>query len=259
MSFILRPSGSARRRGVREQRDLAGVLDGDGNPALLLYRQAGYPARPNLAALGYELPQCGGVFVVDVLSGAERIRLLLRDPLRGGNVGHGVSPRYGPALTTGPRNRRLEGWIFGLGGAPGIRALLPAGADVAAGRSAGSPRVLAVVAAASTGRTAAAAPLAPSSVTRHLRCGVLQGRPDLVDIDLEDGTALALSSLVAAGAQPAVDDDPHSLLQRLGDVFGRLPPHGAVQEHCVTVAPLIGLAVERAGSRRDGEVGHCGT
>src|SRR5918995_1251174 len=177
----------------------------------------------------------------------------------GGTLAMLFSSFMGSALATGPRYTQLEGWVFGLGGAPGIRALLPGGAGVSAGRSAGGPRVLAVVAAASAARTAAAASLAASSVTRHLRGGVLQGRPDLVDIDLEDGAALALPSLVAAGAKPTLHDDPHSLLQRLGDVFSRLPPHGAVQEHRVTVAPLVGLTVECARSRRDGEVGHCGT
>src|ERR1700710_2019466 len=77
MSFIVCSPSSASRRGVRQQRDLAGVLDGDGDLALVLDGEPGHPAGADLAALGDELPQGRGVLVVDVLPSAQRVRLLL--------------------------------------------------------------------------------------------------------------------------------------------------------------------------------------
>src|SRR5919199_888682 len=90
MSFISRAPYSASRRGVRQQRDLAGVLDGDGDLALVLDGQPGHPAGADLAALGDELPQGRGVLVVDLLALAQRVRLLLDRllTLAGAVVGH---------------------------------------------------------------------------------------------------------------------------------------------------------------------------
>src|SRR4051794_18936560 len=57
---------SARRGRVRQQSHLASVLDRDGDVALVLDTVARDPARPDLAAVGDELAQQGGVLVVDV-------------------------------------------------------------------------------------------------------------------------------------------------------------------------------------------------
>src|SRR5215218_6333377 len=93
---------------------------------------------------------------------------------------------------------------------------------------------------------------------RHLGGGVLQRRTDLVDLDLEHGALLALTRLVLTRAQVALHDHAHPLLQRLGDVLRRLPPHRAGQEQRLAVLPLVGLLVERARRRGDPEVGHRG-
>src|SRR5829696_9381686 len=94
---------------------------------------------------------------------------------------------------------RLERRVFRLRCAPRIGALLrPASARVT-GRTAARPRVVAVIAATAATPTAGAAATALSSagIARDLRRGVLEGRPDLVDVDLEDRTALALPGFIA--------------------------------------------------------------
>ncbi|MPM25990.1 hypothetical protein SDC9_72491 [bioreactor metagenome] len=83
---------------------------------------------------------------------------------------------------------------------------------------------------------------------------VTQRRADLVDLQLDDRTTLALLGLVAALPQPALHQHPHALAQRLGDVLGRLAPHGAVEEQGVAVLPLAGLPVERPRRGGHGEV-----
>src|SRR3954452_17621704 len=85
---------------------------------------------------------------------------------------------------------------------------------------------------------------------RHLGGGVLQGRADLVDLDLEHRALLALARLVLPRAEAALDDPAQPLLQRLRDVLCGLPPHRAGQEQRVAVLPLVGLLVE--GARRRG-------
>ncbi len=86
--------------------------------------------------------------------------------------------------------------------------------------------------------------------------GHLQARPDLLDVDLEDGALLTLAGLVGARLQSTRDDDPHAAGQRLGRVLGRLPPDRTVQEQGLLVLPVVGLPVERARRRGDGEVRH---
>src|SRR5215212_4772334 len=61
MSLLL----SATGRGVGQQRELAGVLDRDRDVALVLHAVAGDPTRADLAAVGDELAEQGGVLVVD--------------------------------------------------------------------------------------------------------------------------------------------------------------------------------------------------
>src|SRR3954453_16192598 len=91
MSFIR--SSSAGRRRVGQQGHLAGVLARDGDVALVLDAVAGDPAGTDLSAVGDELPQQGGVLVVDVgrLVLAELADLLLR--LADGGLGHWVLQR----------------------------------------------------------------------------------------------------------------------------------------------------------------------
>src|SRR6266496_1281731 len=68
MSFIVSVlPGSARGRGVGQQRHLTGVLHRDCDVPLVLAAVPGDPAGPDLAAVGDVLPQQRGVLVVDVL------------------------------------------------------------------------------------------------------------------------------------------------------------------------------------------------
>jgi len=68
--------------------------------------------------------------------------------------------------------------------------------------------------------------------------GVPQGRPDLLDVDLDDGALLPLAGLVGTLPQAAGDDDPAALGRGFGDVLGGLPPQRAAQEQGVPVLPL---------------------
>src|SRR5690349_16375433 len=79
MSFMS-PASSASGRGVGQQGDLTRVLHRDGDVALVLHAVAGHATRADLAAVGDELPEQGGVLVVDVrhLVLAELANLLLR-------------------------------------------------------------------------------------------------------------------------------------------------------------------------------------
>src|SRR3954451_9420089 len=69
ISFISTSSvpGLARRRAERQQSDLAGVLDGDRDVALVLHAVAGHAAGADLAALADVGAQQRRVFVVDRL------------------------------------------------------------------------------------------------------------------------------------------------------------------------------------------------
>src|SRR2546423_1667745 len=61
-------AGRLNARGAaceRHQRDVAGALDGDAEPALMARADAGHATRENLAALLHELRQNVGAFVVD--------------------------------------------------------------------------------------------------------------------------------------------------------------------------------------------------
>src|SRR4051812_22017862 len=80
MSFIAGSPLSATGGRVGQQCDLAGVLDRDGDVPLVLDAVAGHPTRADLAAVGDELAEQGGVLVVDTgrLLLAELANLLLR-------------------------------------------------------------------------------------------------------------------------------------------------------------------------------------
>jgi hypothetical protein len=58
--------------------------------------------------------------------------------------------------------------------------------------------------------------------------------------------------------ESATDDDPHPLLERLGEVLGGLPPHVAGEEQGLALLPFVGLPVEEAGGRGDAELRHRG-
>src|SRR3954447_7944539 len=64
MSFIAGSPLSATGGRVGQQCHLAGVLDRDGDVPLVLDAVAGHPTRTDLAAVGDELPEQGGVLVV---------------------------------------------------------------------------------------------------------------------------------------------------------------------------------------------------
>ena len=149
-------------------------------------------------------------------------------------------PADGPGRR--PGRRRLAA---GLGSRGGPRVV---GRGAATGAAAGG------LAAAGTAAVAAAA--AGATGADDLRGGPAQRGADLVDVDLERGALLALAGLPGAGPHPAVDDHPRALLERLGDVLGRLPPDRAAEEHGLAVLPLVGLLVERARRGGHGEVGH---
>src|SRR5690606_11567357 len=88
-------------------------------------------------------------------------------------------------------------------------------------------------------------------------CGrVAKRRADLLDVQFDRRTTLALARLVVALAEVALRDDAHALRQRTRDVLGELAPHAGPQEQSVAVLPLARRAVERAGSRSDREVRH---
>src|SRR3954447_3862135 len=290
MSFIAGSPLSATGGRVGQQCHLAGVLDRDGDVTLVLDAVAGHPTRADLAAVGDELAEQGGVLVVDTgrLLLAELAKLLLGLAEYGlGHCGASSSEarlrRNGrlvvwklPAFEAGRRAPVLptggwsEGWLVvaDAGGAPrvagGCAAALTALATGRGGRS--GPRVvgrrglaaalgLAATLAATTG-VAASAALAAGAVDLGGR--ELQRGADLVDLDLEDGPLLTFAGLVGPGLEPALDDHPHAPLQRLGDVLRRLPPDGAAQEHRLAVDPLVGVLVEAARGRGHREVGDRG-
>src|SRR5687768_1814100 len=80
MIFIAQPPRSACRRGVRQQRHLARVLDRLGDLPLLLCAHPGDAPGTDLAPVRDELAQQRGVLVVDIGDAllVERIHLLLR-------------------------------------------------------------------------------------------------------------------------------------------------------------------------------------
>ena len=87
---------------------------------------------------------------------------------------------------------------------------------------------------------------------RDLGSRVPQRRADLIDLHLKARALLAVV-LVAADGQPSGHEHPHALAERFGDVLAVLAPHGAANEHRLPVLPLLGLAIERARCRGDGE------
>src|SRR4051812_18454293 len=180
--------------------------------------------------------------------------------LLGGTTGRGAGRRPGVGLAaTLVAAPAAAGAALAAAGAPAlVAAPAAAGAALAAAGAAAlvataGPRV--VVAA---GLEAAATATAGAGGLADLGGRHLQARPDLLDGDLEDGARLTLAGLVPARREAALHDDPHAAGERLGGVLGRLPPDRAVQEQGVLVLPLVGLPVEGARRRGDGEVRHRG-
>src|SRR3954447_23995240 len=103
MSFISSvPSGrSAGRAGVRQQGHLPRVLDGLGNLALLLHRNAGDPTGSDLAAVRDELPQDVDVLVIDLLDSRALERVLLLLGLANGWLRHRGAPPQEPGHSPG--------------------------------------------------------------------------------------------------------------------------------------------------------------
>src|SRR5690606_25260493 len=139
---------------------------------------------------------------------------------------------------------------------------------LAAGGSAGRPRVVGRSAAAllaAGGATAPAAALLAATAVATLATaarglgdlgrGVAQAGADLVDVQLVDRALDALTVLVGPLLTPALHDHAHASLKGLGDVLRRLTPDRAGQEQALAVLPLVRLTVEGAGSRRDTELG----
>src|SRR5688572_21683845 len=85
----------ARIADVREQRQLAGALDGRGDLILMPAARAGDPPRADLPAVGDELPQRGDVLVVDELDLVAAVRAGLAAPAAGPSLA--ISPARRPA------------------------------------------------------------------------------------------------------------------------------------------------------------------
>src|SRR5215475_101455 len=277
MSFIA-SAPSARSTRVRQQRHLAAVLHRGGDVTLMLAAVAGHPASPNLAAVGDELPQQGGVLVVDVngLVLAERANLLLRLASRW------LDHRSVLRLSCGESRGRCGspgGWESGRVGVPGRaderpgsgrarpgplegRLVRVSGAGSLPGRRSGDPRVVvrwaAKAAAGGLGRAGRAEPAAGGTTRAPVDLGghEPQRRPDLVDLELHHRPLLTLLRLEGALLEAATDDDPGAPGERLGDVFRRLPPDVAAEEQRLAVLPLVRLPVEHPRGGGDGEVRH---
>src|SRR6476660_7891458 len=186
-----------------------------------------------------------------------------------------------PGRLAAPRRFSLTDLRCCLEGRFGIRAVAPAAACIAdPGRG---PRVFLrgglVAAPCSTGVAALVCTLAATEATAavaaaeatlstlaagalgavDLGIGVAQARADLVDLKLDNGALLAFLGFVGTALQAAGNDHAHALGEGLRDVFGCFAPYRRAEEQGFPVLPLIGLAVEGAGSRRDGEVSYCRT
>src|SRR5215208_2863335 len=108
--------------------------------------------------------------------------------------------------------------------------------------------------AAATAESAATAAAAARLV--HLGGRIAQRWADLVHLELDDGAFLALTSLVRALLEPALNDHPRPASEAFGHVLGGLTPDAAPHEKRVAVFPLVALTVKDARRRRDREVGH---
>src|SRR5690606_1819167 len=172
--------------GVGQQGHLAGVLHRGGHVTLVLAAVAGDAAGADLAPVGDELAQQRGVLVIDQLRAALLLRLaehadlLLR--FANGWLGHDESPGVSRKSTGIEGNGVLERGLVGET-AP------------AAGGGSRTPRVIGRR--ACRGPTEAAAARAAADLV-HLRGGIAQRRPDLINFELEDRALLAFLGLERA-------------------------------------------------------------
>src|ERR1700741_3566181 len=89
--------------------------------------------------------------------------------------------------------------------------------------------------------------------------GVPKRRPDLVDLDLDDGALLAFAGLEGSLLEPPGDDHPGATREAFRDVLGGLAPDIAAQEQRLAVFPFTALPVIDPGRRCHREVGHGST
>src|SRR5699024_661871 len=107
---------------------------------------------------------------------------------------------------------------------------------------------------ATTAEALAAALPTGAGVAGDLGGSELEGRADLVDLDLVHGATLTITVLVAPLAQPALHDDAHALAEGLHHVLRRFAPDVAGEEQALAVGPLARVLVEigRASCRARG-------
>lgn len=117
----------------------------------------------------------------------------------------------------------------------------------AAGASAPAAATLAATVTAATAAVTTLATAATAGGLGDLGRGTAQAGADFLDVQLVDRALDALTVLVGPLLQPALHDDAHASLERLGDVLRRLTPDRAGQEQALAVLPLVGLTVEGAG------------
>src|SRR6478735_6218160 len=191
-----------------------------------------------------------------------------------------VRPRRAQSVPYGTLWRVLRRtFVYVLEGRFGIRAVAPAAAAriadsgrgpgvilrcrllVAAPASSGVAALVSTLAATESTATESAAVAAAETALAAGALGavdfgirVTQARADFVDFELDNGALLAFFCFVGTALQAAGDDNAHALGQGLGDVFGCFAPDRRAEEQGFPVLPLIGLPVEGAGSRSDGEI-----
>src|SRR5690606_8577278 len=176
----------------------------------------------------------------------ERVLLLLG--LANNGLGHRGAPlSRSPGRCRAPGCRGLEGGLVRSPGRTGRGPRVVGGAAREAAAPAREP-------AAATAAAGEPATTAGALGAGHLRGRVAQRGSDLVDLELDHRALLTLTGLVRALDEPTLDDHTHALGEGLGDVLGSLAPDRAAQEQRLAVLPLVGLAVEGARGRGDGEV-----
>src|SRR5690606_12736968 len=223
LCHVCRPF-SARRRRVRQQGHLAGVLDGASDRALLLDRHTRDATGTDLAAVGDELAQQRGVLVVDALDLGHLERVLLLLGLANNGLGHRGAPlSRSPGRCRAPGCRGLEGGLVRSPGRTGRGPRVVGGAAREAAAPAREP-------AAATAAAGEPATTARALGAGHLRGRVAQRGSDLVDLELDHRALLTLTGLVRALDEPTLDDHAHALGEGLGDVLGSLAPDRAAQE-----------------------------
>ena len=81
----------------------------------------------------------------------------------------------------------------------------------------------------------------------HLRRRITERWSDLVHGHFDDGTVGTVLGLIGTLLQPALGDDAHALVERLGAMLGHVTPNRATHVKRVTILPLSRLAVVLSG------------